>query len=136
MLMSKAQTCSFFGWSRDEFDRRGGKGLPRLVANLAADGGVDVQQAWRLSAGLVLTVLEFCRQKLEFWPKGEDDVALLEAAFLSVNWPHHAVKSGAPDWRPPLYGLDWREGTAEEFAEAVAHGEALDEECRRLEEQD
>src|SRR3954451_11625570 len=32
--------------------------LPRLLANVAADTGVGVQQAWRISGVLVLTVLE------------------------------------------------------------------------------
>jgi hypothetical protein len=110
--------------------------LPRLIANMAAEEGVGIQHTWRISAGIVLLALEHCRQKLDFWPKDPDRVALLDAAFDPVNWPHHAVKAGEPDWRPPVYGLGWTEVTPEEFAEAVAHGEAIDEKYRRLEAED
>jgi hypothetical protein len=110
--------------------------LPRLAANVCGDNGVDIERTWRISGAMLVTVWTFCQQKLDYWPKAEDAVELLDAAFLSINWPHLAVKSGRPDWRPPSYTTGWPEVTPEEFAVAVAHGEALDAECRRLEEQD
>src|SRR4051794_41931970 len=47
MLMSKAQTCSFFGWSRDEFDRRVAKGFPARKASRSrgAEWEVDSRDA-------------------------------------------------------------------------------------------
>ena len=214
--MSKAQTCSFFGWSRDEFDRRVAKGfparkasrsrgaewevdsrdavewvvdqevarraerrparpapadrgepppwweafkaaervedplegvgmvnilwliyaLPRLIANLAFDEGVGLDRTWKISVGTVLLALEHCRQRLDYWPKDEDAVGLLDEAFEGVNWPYKAVKAGRPDWRPPVYGLGWGEVEPDYFAECVAHGEAIEEKYRLTEERD
>ena len=47
MLMSKAQTCSFFGWSRDEFDRQVARGFPARKASRSrgAEWEVDSRDA-------------------------------------------------------------------------------------------
>ena len=189
--MSKAQTCSFFGWSRDEFDRRVARGFPARkasrsrgaewevdsrdavewvverevtkrtarrptrpapadrgepppgweafkAAELVADPleGVGLDKTWKISAGTVLLALEHCRQRLAYWPKDEDAVGLLDEAFEGVNWPWKAVRAGQPDWRPPVFGLGWGEVEPDYFAECVAHGEALEEKYRLMEEQD
>jgi hypothetical protein len=60
----------------------------------------------------------------------------LDAAFEGVNWPWKAVRAGQPDWRPPVFGLGWGEVEPDYFAECVAHGEALEEKYRLMEEQD
>src|SRR5689334_9462900 len=100
--------------------------LPRLTANLAADLGVDMATTYRLSGGMVLLVLEFCRAQLPFWPKADDAVPLVEAAFEPLNWPWLAVQAGEPDWTPPLFTMGWVEVEPEEHAEAVRHGREVE----------
>ena len=204
MLMNKAQTCGFLGWTSAEFDRNVARGfpakkrnrsrgtdwqvdsreavgwvvaqeapkhrprsakadrgapppgweafasvekaadpiagvgmitalailyaIPRLAANVAADAGVSLEQTFRISVGMLLTVWTFCGSKLDYWPRDEDAVTLLDDAFLSVNWPHLAAKAGAPAWEPPTYGAGWVRVTPEEHAACLRHGEALDRE--------
>jgi hypothetical protein len=214
MLMNKAQTCGFLGWTSAEFDRNVSRGfpakkmnrsrgtdwqvdsreavqwvaqqevakvrprrrvepdpepapppgweafkaaelvenpalgvgmitalailyaLPRLAANVAADQGVSIEQTFKISAGMLIAVWTFCHQKLDFWPKDEDAVTLLDGAFLTVNWPWLARRGGEPNWRPPTYASGWVPVSDEEFAECVRHGEALDRECEELERAD
>ena len=110
--------------------------LPRLIANLAFEEGVGLDRTWKISAGTVLLALEHCRRTLAYWPKDEDAVGLLDAAFEGVNWPWKAVRAGQPDWRPPVFGLGWGEVEPDYFAECVAHGEAIEEKYRLMEERD
>jgi hypothetical protein len=110
--------------------------LPRLVANVAADEGIGIGKTHRISVGTLMIVLEYCRTHFEFWPKGDDDVRLIEAAFEQPNWPALAAQAGEPSWEPPVYGLGWAPVTPEEREECVRHGEAVEAKYRRLQEQD
>src|SRR5689334_15915678 len=100
--------------------------LPRLTANLAGDLGVDMATTFKLSGGMVLLILEFCRAQLPFWPQHDDGVPLLEAAFEELNWPYLAAQAGEPDWTPPLYTMGWAPVSAGEHAAAVEHGRAAE----------
>lgn len=200
MLLNKAQTCSFLGWTSAEFDRNVSRGfparktnrsrgtdwqidsreavawvveqeaaslrprsrpappdfstappgwvafrsvekvespverasmmialaivysLPRLVANMAAEEGVAMDQTYKISVGSALLVLEYCRQTFDFWPKNDADIELVNAAFSSINWPWLAKQAGEPKWKPPHYGVGWEPVTATEHREAVRHG--------------
>src|SRR4051794_20245360 len=71
--------------------------LPRLAANVVADEGVGIEPTYRISAGVLMIAWTWCQQRLPYWPKDEDAVSLVDAAFEPLNWPHLAVKAGAPD---------------------------------------
>jgi hypothetical protein len=107
--------------------------VPRLVANMAGDCGVGMAATHKLSVGMVLLLLEHCRQTLDFWPKGEEAVPLLERAFSSVNWPFLAAQAGEPAWEPPIHGCGWVEVTPGERAEAIRYGQEVDRQYAELE---
>jgi hypothetical protein len=110
--------------------------LPRLAANVSADQGVGIEQTYKISTGLLLTVWTFCTQKLDYWPKDEDAVTLLDEAFLTVNWPWLAARAGEPAWEPPSYAAGWVRVTPEEHEECIRHGEEREAAYRELERND
>src|SRR4051794_37000445 len=96
---------------------------PRLTALVAAESGLGMDQLFKVSGGLLLTLEAMCGKLFEFWPKDPDEMLFLQDAFEPVNWPWLAKRAGEPDWTPPSYALCWVELDAEERRLSVLKGE-------------
>ncbi len=112
---------------------KAGYELQRLVAVTAVDEGLPIDAAARL-ANLVFLVMEVilgetaARWGIGGWDPFDHDRALPrdDRAFVHVNWPWLARRSGQPDWTPPYRGTTWLKLSPERRAELVRQGEEED----------